>query len=78
MPTQKQQQNSYPLRMPDEIRKRVEERAAANGRSVNAEIVAILQNAVDSLPAMSSDMDKFVERMADRIAERVAEKLTGK
>ena len=64
--------------MPDEIRKRVEERAAANGRSVNAEIVAILQNAVDSLPAMSSDMDKFVERMADRIAERVAEKLTGK
>lgn len=64
--------------MPDEIRKRVEERAAANGRSVNAEIVAILQSAVDGPSTMSSDMERFVERMADRIAERVAEKLTRK
>ena len=42
------QQNSFPLRMPEDLRKRLEERAKANGRSVNAEIVAMLQQALDN------------------------------
>lgn len=42
------QQASYPLRMPAELRERLEEMAKAHGKSINAEIVSILQAAVDS------------------------------
>lgn len=41
------QQNSYPLRMPPELRQQLEARAAENSRSMNAEIVAILQRAIE-------------------------------
>lgn len=41
------QPHSYPLRMPNELRQRLEEMAKASGKSVNAEIVSILQKAVD-------------------------------
>jgi predicted DNA-binding protein len=67
------QQNSYPLRMPGELRARLEALAKANGRSMNAEIVAILQRAVEA-PQYQPDMDEFV----DQIAEKVAKKLKGK
>jgi plasmid stability protein len=67
------QQNSYPLRMPDELRARLEALAKANGRSMNAEIVAILQRAVEA-PQGPPDMDQFV----DQLAEKLALKLKGK
>jgi hypothetical protein len=44
------QQNSYPLRMPDELRTRLEAAAKAEGRSVNALIVSLLQDALDHPP----------------------------
>lgn len=67
------QQNSYPLRMPDELRTRLEEMAKANGRSLNAEIVAILQSAAEG-KSERFDMDKF----ADELAEKIAGKLKSK
>lgn len=42
------QQKSYPLRMPAELRQSLEDMAKASGKSINAEIVAILQKAVDN------------------------------
>jgi hypothetical protein len=49
MPKAKQQ-NSYPLRMPVELRDRLEAVAEATGKSVNALIVEMLQDALDHPP----------------------------
>jgi len=62
----------YPLRMPDELRDLLTERSRAHGRSLNAEIIGILQNAVGDRPQMAG-VD--VEALADAIADRVASKL---
>ena len=43
----------FPLRMPEELRPRLEARAKASGRSANAEIVAILTAAVDAQSQLS-------------------------
>jgi plasmid stability protein len=67
------QSTPYPLRMPEELRERLADRAKANGRSLNAEIVAILQHAVDS-PSGAPDLDAF----ADQLAEKLAVRLKGK
>lgn len=68
-----QQPIPYPLRMPDDLRAKLNERAKANGRSLNAEILAILQHAVDT-PAGAPDLDAF----ADQLAEKLAKRLKGK
>lgn len=52
--TATKQPNSFPLRMPDELRARVEERANANGRSANAEIVVMLSAALDAESDLAS------------------------
>lgn len=44
------QQNSYPLRMPNELRERLEEVAKSQGKSVNALIVQLVQDALDYPP----------------------------
>ena len=63
----------YPLRMPDELRDLLTERSRSHGRSLNAEIIGILQNAVGD---QSQTLGKFdVDTLADAIAERVAAKL---
>jgi hypothetical protein len=41
------QQNSYPLRMPEELRKQLEDAAKASQRSMNAEIVTRLQKSFE-------------------------------
>lgn len=48
------QPNSFPLRMPDELRARIEARAAANSRSANAEIVVMLTAALDAESDLAS------------------------
>lgn len=48
------QPNSFPLRMPDELRARVEARASANHRSATAEIVAMLTAALDAESDLAS------------------------
>lgn len=65
----------YPLRMPDELRDQLSERARASGRSLNAEIIGILQDAVSSRPQVLAELD--VDALADAIADRVAAKLKG-
>lgn len=68
-----QQPIPYPLRMSEELRERLTERAKTNGRSLNAEIVAILQHAVDT-PSGPPD----IEALADRLAEKLAKRLKAK
>ncbi|MEJ7804328.1 MAG: Arc family DNA-binding protein [Telluria sp.] len=48
------QPNSFPLRMPDELRARIEARASASNRSANAEIVVMLTAALDAESDLAS------------------------
>lgn len=53
------QPNSFPLRMPDELRARIEARAVASNRSANAEIVVMLTAMLDAesdLAAIPTDV----------------------
>lgn len=56
------QKLSYPLRMPDELRERIAAEAKKNNRSINAEIVSVLQWHYASTDvtgrAMRSDSDE--------------------
>ena len=66
--------DKYVLRMPDGMRDKIMEMAKANGRSMNAEIVLILQQAIDGRAiGIAGGID--VDTLADAIAERVAGKL---
>jgi plasmid stability protein len=77
------QQNSFPLRMPEEMRKRLEERAKENGRSMTAEIVAMLQQVLDSegsnlsgVPAgilLHEVIERYGAKLQIIVAQEVAE-----
>lgn len=63
----------FGLRMPEELKEKVAERAKANGRSMNAEIVQILQDAIsgkDTIDKDQPDMEK-IKTILDRVAEEV-------
>ena len=64
----------FGVRMPTELKALVEEAAAANGRSINAEVVTRLQESF-ALPALASGAKVDVDRLADAIATRVAHML---
>lgn len=55
-----QMQDKFNLRFPDGMRDAIAERAKANGRSMNSEIIQILQDALDYSPeqATSDAIDK--------------------
>lgn len=63
----------YPLRMPDELRELLTERSKNNGRSLNAEILGILQDAIGEGRAAPAgiDVDAFADAVADRVAARL-------
>lgn len=72
--TDRHQQKPYPLRMPDELRTRLEEAAQIGSRSLHAEIIARLQSSLEqSLPApenaksykMSPDFLDELEKLLD-------------
>ena len=66
--------DKYVLRMPDGMRDKITALAKANGRSMNAEIVLILQQAIDArTPPIGGAID--VEALAEALATRLAEKL---
>lgn len=66
--------DKYVLRMPDGMRDKITALAKANGRSMNAEIVLILQQAIDArTPFVGGGID--IEALAEALAERLAEKL---
>lgn len=59
--------------MPDELRDQLSERARAGNRSLNAEIIAILQDALSRVDAGPSQLD--VEAMAELIANKVVDRI---
>lgn len=63
----------YPLRMPDELRELLTERSKNNGRSLNAEILGILQDAVSEPRATPAGIDTHA--LATEIADLVAARL---
>lgn len=66
--------DKYVLRMPDGMRDKIIELAKANNRSMNAEIVLILQQALDARgTGTGTGID--VEALADALADRLAAKL---
>ena len=70
---QSKQQNSYPLRMPSELRQRLEARAKASGRSMNAEIIDMLSATLDGRPATVSELSAgaLLHEVIERYGARV-------
>lgn len=66
----------YPLRMPDELRDLLTERARTGGRSLHAEIIGILQSVVGERQQDQVGVD--VDVLAESIATKVAAKLRDK
>lgn len=62
----------YPIRMPDELRDVLAERARMAGRSLHAEIISILQAAADDRPT-TPGID--INAIADAVAARVIAEL---
>ncbi|AMO82120.1 Arc family DNA-binding protein [Obesumbacterium proteus ATCC 12841] len=63
----------FTVRMPDGLRDDIAERAKQNGRSMNSEIVQILQDAIsgkDTIDKDQLDMEK-IKMILDRVAEEV-------
>jgi len=65
-----QMQDKFNLRFPDGMRDAIAERAKANGRSMNSEIVHILQQALDA--GINSDEEN--ERLASEAIEKAYER----
>ncbi|HHB7877316.1 TPA: Arc family DNA-binding protein [Klebsiella pneumoniae] len=59
----------FNFRMPLEVREKIKNRAAANGRSMNAELLQIIQDALDQPSPVSGYRDD-AERLADQQAEQ--------
>lgn len=60
--SEKKQQPAYPLRMPAELRERLEEIAGTNKRSLNAEIIARLEQSLEA-----RTMDEIAVQRADSL-----------
>lgn len=63
----------FGLRMPEDLKGKIAERAKSNGRSMNAEIVQILQDAVDSKGNDVASVAGIDMKEMHRILERVIE-----
>ena len=69
--TPPKQPNSFPLRMPDDLRTRLEARAKDNNRSGNAEIVAVLSASLDAESYLASvPTDTLIKELATRLDGR--------
>ncbi|WP_191569529.1 Arc family DNA-binding protein [Paracoccus yeei] len=71
-PYPSQNQDKFVVRLPDGMRDRIKAAAEANNRSMNAEIVATLE---EKYPAPDPDHDQYAQvmRWADRIASASSE-----
>lgn len=76
------QSTPFPLRMPDELREQIRALAKANNRSLNTEIVLLLQHALDEhvtkaaslAPAIPShEVRTFAEEVAAIVVARLRE-----
>lgn len=70
----------FPLRIPDELRQPLAERARLHNRSLNAEILGILQKAVDEQGSSGSNLDvaRFADDLADRLVDSLADRIAAK
>lgn len=62
----------FNLRLPYELKEKVKQRASANGRSLNAELIQIVQDAMSKPSPVMGYRDEE-ERIASLIAEQVKE-----
>lgn len=62
----------FNLRLPYELKEKVKQRAASNGRSLNAELVQIVQDAMAKPSPVMGYRDEE-ERIASLIADQVKE-----
>lgn len=65
----------FGVRMPDDLKEKLTVRAAKNGRSLNSEIVMILQSAADDNQE-NRTIEAIAQAEADKIKEALAETLT--
>jgi predicted transcriptional regulator len=69
--TDRHQAPSYPLRMPDELRERLQEAAEESGRSMNAEIVTRLEASfVPRSELTRAEVAAVVRATLDELAKR--------
>lgn len=64
--TKTPQPTAFPLRMPAELRVRVEDLAKAYGRSTNSEIVAVLDTAMGGAPLHVVPVKDLLKAVADQ------------
>lgn len=73
IPRAPQLADKFVLRMPDGMRDKLAALAKANNRSMNAEMIELLQQAMEARTSTAPGMD--VNELADTIADRVAARL---
>lgn len=64
----------YSIRMPDELKEKLTERAKKNGRSLNSEMVMILQSAVGE-GLQPKNIDELAQLEADKFKAALLETL---
>lgn len=67
----------FGLRMPEDLKGKIAERAKSNGRSMNAEIVQILQDAVDAKGKDAASVAGIDVQEMHRLLDRVIEESLG-
>lgn len=60
----------FKLRLPAELKAKLDQRAKMNGRSINAELVQIVQDAI-AKPSPITGYKNDVEKLADQQSEQV-------
>jgi non-homologous end joining protein Ku len=72
-----QRADKYVLRLPDGMRDKIAKLAKTNNRSMNSEMVLMLQQAIDARAAGVAPAGIDVDAFAEAIADRVVTKLQG-
>ncbi|HTH11619.1 MAG TPA: Arc family DNA-binding protein [Acidovorax sp.] len=67
MATDRHQAPSYPLRMPEDLKARVQAAAEASGRSLHAELLQRIQNSFEALP--NSGAEESANQQAYQLAQ---------
>lgn len=64
------------VRIPDDLKDKIQARARRNGRSMNSEIVKILQTAIDN-DVNPSNVEELAQIEADKFKQALLETLQG-
>lgn len=69
----------FNLRLPQELKEKVKQRAKMNGRSLNAELVQIVQDAVSqpsTVAGYRDEAEKIADQQSELVKQMVFETLT--